>query len=262
MNLQSAHLKALVALLFILGPSVLLAQIIERPKASLELCFQSESGTNGSAVTYDPNSGNYFALIAGNSSFPLEVFNRAGNSIYQTECGTDMRGLWWNPKSKQLEGNGYGSEGIVGINLDEQGFPSVGNSTIFSGADYQPESNSCGVFDGKKYVWYYSDGSFLMYTRKSGEKTKSIGVTGISSLQTINSTSMIYTGIKGMELGLLDYQSKKVLLFNKKTGSLSATIELPTSAITHYSFRFAYANKHVLLYDVDTRCWSGYQIVQ
>lgn len=259
---RSKGLLSVFLFISILGSTNVFAQIISQPKASVQLCFQGTSGTNGSAVAYDPSSNHYFAAIAGNSVFPLEVFDGSGKNLYQTECGTDMRGLWWNSKTKQLEGNGYGSEGIIGLLLDGSGFPSLGNTTILGGAEHQPEANSCGVYDGKKYIWYYSAGSFHMYSRKSGGAGKTISVSGDVNLESLNNTSMIYTGIKGMELGLLDFESSKVLLFNKKNGSLAATIQLPNSAITHYSFRFAYANKHVFLYDVDQRCWTGYQITQ
>jgi hypothetical protein len=254
--------KGLFYLAFLLLPVAAKAQLIEQPKASFELCFQSSSGTNASAVTYDPASNRYFSCIAGNSVFPLEVFDGKGQNIYQTECGSDMRGLWWNPKTKQLEGNGYSSVGIVGLLLDGSGFPSLGNTTIFDGTSHQPEGNSCGVYDGKKVIWYYSSGSFYMYSRKSGNSMKSIMLSGDVNLESINTTSMIYTGIKGMELGLLDFEAKKVLLFNKKTGALSAEIKLPSSAVTNYSFRFAFANKHVFLYDTESRCWTAYQITQ
>ena len=48
----------------------------------------------------------YYAVIAGNSSFPLETFDATGVSLYQTNTGFDCRGLWWNPNLNQLETNG------------------------------------------------------------------------------------------------------------------------------------------------------------
>lgn len=262
MNTHPTFLRTLFALVLILGPAYIQAQIISQPKASLQLCFEGTSGTNGSAVAYDPATGHYFASIAGNGVFPLEVFDASGKNLYQTECGSDMRGLWWNPKTNQLEGNGYSGVGIVGLILDNSGYPSLGNTTIIGGEGHQPEANSCGTFDGKKYIWYYSSGSFFAYTRASGKVAKSIQFSGDANVESINNTSVIYTGIKGMELGLLDYERLEVLLFNKKSGALAATIKLPASAITNYAFRFAYANKHVFLYDIENRCWTGYQITQ
>lgn len=240
-----------------------IAQLIEKPKESITLQIKDSLGTNGSMVAYNPEKQLYYAVIAGNSMYPLEVFNSAGKNLYSTEAGNDMRGLWWNPKKKQLEGNGYGETGITGLLIDDQGYPSVGSTTIYSGSEHQPDANSCGVYDGKKTIYYF-DGEYVrMYSRSSGELTKTLDIDYSSiSKDNLNATSMIYTGVKGMEIGLLDYSNNKVYLMNKKTGSLAATVSLPSSAVTNYSFRFAYANKHVFLYDIDARSWTGYKIFQ
>lgn len=237
-------------------------QIIERPKASIELKFYLEDGKNGSAVTFDPDRELYYSVIAGNAGFPMEVFDKNGLQLYQTEVGSDLRGLWWNKKKGRLEGNGYSEIGIVAINLNDQGYPSVGITTVIEGM-HQPESNSCGAFDEKKIIYYYDDKKFHSYSSKNGKMLNSVDVKlNNANWENINGTSIIYTGVKKMELGLLDFIDNKVFLFDKKTGELTGTINLPSEAPTYHSFRFAYANKHVFIFNDLKKKWQGYQIFE
>ena len=157
-----------------------------------------------------------------------------------------------------MEGNCYNDGGIVTFLLSDNALPSVGQRTLYAGDAHQPQSNSCGVYDSKKkQTLYYNNG--LVYKYKKGRK---VGVLKLvpSNVSDINSQSMIYTGVKSMEIGVLDFVKKKVYLYNKKTGARTATITLPSNAVTHSVFRFAYANNYVFLYDADNRTWSGYRI--
>jgi len=259
LNTPSKIVLSLGLLLFLSTSA--LGQLLDQPKASLTLQMSQPSGTNGCAVVYNPTAGLYYACIAGNSSFPLEAFSTSGANVYQTEAGSDVRGMWWNPKTKQLEANCYGEIGIVGMNLDGMGYPSLGNSSIFSGGDHQPDVNSCGAYDGKKLIWYFDGSQFLSYSRKSGNSAGRLSITSnVPSVDDVNYTSVIYTGVKTMELGILDYANNRILLVNKKSGAVTGTVMLPNSAVTNSAFRFSYANKHVFLFDIDSRTWTGYQI--
>jgi len=233
-------------------------RIIDHPKASLTLQFEQETGTNGSSVAFNLKAQLYYSVIAGNKSYPLEVFDVHGNNVYQTNAGVDMRGLWWNKKTKSLQGNSYNGSGIISFPMDDKSYPSIGAHTIFEDGDDQPGENSCGVYDSKKkQTLYYKDG--MVYKYAKGKKVDSLKLS-ISKISNINSQSMIYTGVKSMEIGILDYVYKKVYLYNKKTGEKTATITLPSNAVIHDMFRFSYANNFVFLYDVDSRSWTGYQI--
>lgn len=251
----------LISILF-LGVFNANSQTIDSPKASLSLSIIQNSGTNGSGITYDSKRGLYYVVIAGNKSFPMEVFNSKGDNVFKTNAGSDMRGIWWNKKTKSIEGNCYGDGGIVSMKLDENAHPSLGNTTIFDG-NHQPDGNSCGAFDGKKNIYYFDGAGIHVYSRKTGELVSQINLQISNEQQeNLNYTSVIYTGKKKMEIGLLDFVNKKVYLFNKKDGNLTATINLPSSAKTHESFRFGYANNYVFIYGTDDRTWVGYRIFE
>lgn len=250
-----------LAFAFLLGTFNANAQVIDYPKASLTLSISQTSGTNGSGITYDAKKGLYYVVIAGNKLFPMEVFSQNGTNIFKTDAGSDMRGIWWNKKTKSIEGNCYADGGIVSMKLDESGYPSFGNTSIFEGGGHQPGSNVCGVFDGKKNIYYFNGEQVVIYSRKTGDQVSTLNVQlSNDKMRNLNYTSMIYTGKKKMEIGLLDYVNKKVYLFNKKDGSLTATINLPDSATTHESFRFGYANNYVFIYGTTNRSWVGYRI--
>lgn len=238
-----------------------LGQLLDQPKASLQLKMINSEGTNGCAVVYNPMAGLYYACIAGNAAFPLEVFSESGTNVYQTEAGSDVRGMWWNAKTKQLEANCYGDYGIVGMSLDGMGYPSLGNFSILPGSDYQPDANSCGAYDGKKLIWYYDGSQFYSYNRKSGKRVGTLWISSDApSSDEVNYTSVIYTGVKTMELGILDYANNKILLVDQKSGAVTGKVTLPSGAVTNSAFRFAFANKHVFLFDIETRTWTGYKI--
>jgi hypothetical protein len=243
---------------FFVNVNSLYGQVIDFPRASLNLHFEQESGTNASSVTYNPTAQLYYSLIAGNEDYPLEVFNMDGINVYQTNAGRDMRGLWWNSKSNLLEGNCYGDGGIISFPLNDKSLPTIGAQILYAGGNHQIGENNCGVYDSKKkQTLYYRDG--IVYKYKKGKQVGSLNL-AVYNLENINSLSMIYTGVKSMEYGVLDFQNKKVYLFSSKTGKRTATITLPSDAVTHSHFRFSYANNYVFLYDVEKRSWVGFKI--
>ena len=258
-------LRSLTLLSFLILATSSFSQLIKYPKASITLKIQQSKGTNGCGVAYNPSKGLYYATFAGNSEFPLEVFDKNGNPVFQTTVGNDIRGFWWNAKTKELEANCYGNGGLIAMKLNEQGYPSLGNTQVLEGKTLQPNDNACGAFDGKKLLHYFDNNSLSMaiYSRKDGSYQKGVlfDIEGFL-LEKCNATSLIYTGKKKMEIGLLNFRDKKIYLFNKKSGELTATVFLPQTAITHHAFRFAYCNNTVFLYDVNNREWKGYQIFE
>lgn len=262
-NQIKIKMKKLLGLsIFLLAATTGNTQVLTSPKASLKLEIKQNSGTNGSSLAYNPKTQLYYSVIAGNASYPLEVFDASGNNVYTTNAGNDMRGLWYNKKVKAVQGNTYNMKGIMEMSLDENGYPSIGSKNI--GNCGQPDAQSVGVFDRKKYIYYFDGKLVRIYDPKKSEvKSETLVMEELmDGSYTINSTSMIYTGVKKHEYGFLDYNAKKVYLVNKKTGEITATVNLPSDAVTNDMFRFAYANGYVFLYDTQERAWTGYKIFE
>lgn len=246
-----------IGLSILLGTSFSsLAQKTYSATADITLNFQSEDGTNASAVAWNPANKMYYTVIAGNETFPLETFSAAGELIYSNTASVDSRGLWYNPKSKKIEGNGPDTYGYFSHSISSNG--QLDPATFYVEGQHQPDYNSVGALDSKaKKICFYSSGSVYFYNQSNGKEAGSVALKDIPSLETINSTTVIYTGRKGEELGILDYGSNNVYLFDLK-GNFKAIVTLPTDAVTHDVFRFSFANEKIWLYDEVSRSWTGY----
>jgi len=224
----------------------------------ITLKFKGDDGTNGCSVTWNPGKKVYYANIAGNEVYPLEMFSESGKNLFAGEAGYDSRGLWYNPSTQKLEGNGYSDNGIKSYQIEGNGKPGD-LSSVFDGAGHQPSDQSVGTYDqAKNQIVYFNEGAICRYNRDNGN---SAGIKKLKlkkvNMPDINSTTIVYTGRVGEEFGLLDYISKTVYLLNEK-GKVKAKVILPSDAVTHDMFRFSFANGKIWLYDVDTRSWTGY----
>jgi hypothetical protein len=261
MKTKNFPLTTFLLTLLALAVALPLNAQVKKPKASLTLTFTSEGGTNASAVVYNPENRLYYAGIAGNVSFPLEVFDTKGVNKMESETGVDLRGMWWDPKSEMLLSSTYGGDGIMSIGLDSDGMPSEDREEVMKLVGGLPNDNACGTYYAKKKeVIFYDQGNIYAFKTKKEGEAKMLTLDVPVPLSDINSTTAICTDMKKMEIGLLDFVSKKVYLFNRKKGNLTATITLPSDAVTHDRFRFAYANGHIFLYDTYSRAWTGYKI--
>jgi len=238
-------------------------KINKNPKSSVKLkLLNQENGTNGSSVAYNTDKKIYYAVIAGNSSYPLETFDINGKQLNSKQAGGDMRGMWYNSSTKSIEFNGYDDGGYNSISLNSSGFPEENITNIVSGKN-QPSENSCGVYEPiNKEVIFYSEGSIYFFNSKNGKEKRIVHLQDIpTDLENINSNSLIYTGSSKNEIGLLNFNTKEVYLFDANNGNYSGKITLPENAVTHSMFWFAYANGNIFLYNSETRTWTGYKIL-
>lgn len=232
-----------------------------------------EGGANGAAVTYHPKEKLYYAAQAGNMIFPLVIFNEDGDVVSGDEQATliDVRGLWYNPKTKQLEGNGYKDFGWFAYDLDKKGIPEKIN--IKKEGSNQPDDNSAGVLNTDANEVLFLDGlNVVCYSTDGTDKRKSIqihfgamnaGDIAIFSQaqfeQTYNTRSLIYTGIKNAEIGLLNIAKKQVELYDSKTGYMSQIVKLPIDFELETFFNFSFSNGIYWVFDKQKRKWNGFK---
>ncbi len=249
--------------LFLAVCTLVQAQCILLPNATagITLVHQNTNCFNNSGVAFNPNLALYYGVRAGNSSFPLETWSAAGTPLFNTSAGFDWRGMWWNPTTNQLEGNGYNTSGIWKANLNGSGYAQNTGVSIFTGMN-QPDAQSCGDLDWQAYeILYYSNGSIYRYSRTTNAFLGSYPITGTPvAISNLNSTTVMYTGCPGKEIALLDYNNKRVYVYNKANGAFAGSSQLPASAITTSSFRTSWANCHVWLFNVSNFTWSSYKI--
>lgn len=245
--------KIILAVVSIFAASGIFAQTLTK---SIELKYKQTEGTNGCSVAYNPKTKLYYAVIAGNKSYPLEAFNVHGVNMHEALAGYDSRGLWYNKKTKSLQGISQGA-GLCEIALDKSGYP--GTVSTLSSSSLQPGNQSVGAYDSKKKkVVFYYDGVLHLYNISNLTQKQTLRLELTTDKDNINPTSVIYTGVKNKEFGLLDHKNKRVLVFNRK-GQQTGSYQLPSSAIASSWFWFSYANGLVFLYDKETRTWTGYK---
>nr|WP_294905439.1 hypothetical protein [uncultured Lacibacter sp.] len=232
-----------------------------------------EGGANGAAVVYHPQEKLYYAAQAGNMVFPLVIFNANGKVVSADDQQTliDVRGLWYNPKTKKLEGNAYNEFGWFSYELNSEGQP----TSVINKKEgmYQPDQNSAGVLNTEdNEVLFLNALNIACYTVDGVDKRKNIklnfGATSTGDAvdisiesfeETYNVRSMVYTGIKGAEIGLLNVVKKQVELYNIKTGYMSQVIKLPIEFEVERFFNFSYANGIYWVFDKQKRKWNGYK---
>jgi hypothetical protein len=233
-------------------------------------------GKNGAAVVWHPIEKKYYAGFAGNEDYPMAVFNAAGKRISDENltCMKDLRGLWYNPKLKNIWGNGYYDIGWFNYKLNSKGIP-VENEIYAEGMN-QPEEHSIGVFNATTNNVYFQDfGEIIVYDADAMQEEDStiriyLGYTrAVESsddfedfnyfLDNYNTNVLIYTGIRKAEFGFLNKTKNQVELYNRKTGLMTQKLKLPYDLKISSMFNFSYSNGIYWVFNTDTRKWTGYK---
>jgi hypothetical protein len=250
------------------------AQSVRQLTKVLELTVPSSrtEGANAGSVAWHPVSKKYYAAMAGNSSHFVGIYDTKGKlqSSEDQEALFDIRGIWYNPSTKTLQMNGYNDYGWAEYKLDKKGAP-IDVSELQSGM-HQPEDQSVGSYDPKaKAVYFlneegfvevykYDDGSYDTYLELHLGYTEADDLAdNYDVIDDYNSTTVVYTGISGAELGLLNTDTKQIELYNIKTGLLTRKLGLPSRAPMPAFLNFAYSNGIFWLFDTEARIWKGYK---
>ncbi|MDF2382749.1 hypothetical protein JMG10_14805 [Nostoc ellipsosporum NOK] len=230
-------------------------------------------GTRGAAVVWHPVYKKYYASFAGNVAFPMGIFDATGKRVSDDELVTqaDTRGLWYNPATKEIWGNGYSEFGWFKYKTDSKG--NITEAINVLEGMYQPNEQCVGAYDPvAKKVLFLAGGTVYRYNNE-GEQTDSVIIRwnrtkkdGIDEDQDTeltpedyNPVSMVFTGIKGQELGFLNVTNKEVELYDAKTGFLAKKLALPDNAPVEVMFGFSYANGMYWIFNQELRKWIGYK---
>ena len=225
----------------------------------IRLKLQSNLGQRASTIIFDPERQQYITFWVGNREFDAEVFDINGKPIYAGAAHVDTRGIWLGKKGKRIETNAYLS-GVEAIALDDKGFP-TGKHTIINHLHEPPTADAAATLDtdSRQLIYLVSPGAWV-YTMR-GKAKKPIRFKGLPvAWKAINQNQVLYTGWRGKELGLVDFVSKKVYLFDKQTGMFSASISLHPKIVVPKHFGIGFANGLLWLFDEQKREWIGYNL--
>lgn len=265
-------------LLLFIGMQVNAQTVVKKLKQTLELQMQKTvdddmPGTRGASVAWHPGLKKYYAAFAGNTAYPLAVFDEKGKRLNEEDLSTmtDLRGLWYNTATKQICGNGYDAYGWFTYQLDKNGIPT--DVTDITDDMRQPGAQSVGTYNfteknvlflgGGQIYKYNSDGIaidsvVIHWGRKKADGPGEEEDPDYTN-EDYNATSLIYTGIKGQEIGFLNVALHQIELYDIKTGYLIKLLTLPENATAELSFNFAYANGIYWLFNMEERKWVGYK---
>lgn len=269
-----------IALLFSIHSAS--AQVTTKPRVlkkvlSLQMALTAEDdmpGTRGASVVWHPLQKKYYAAMAGNVGYPLCVFSAAGKRISKDDHITeaDVRGLWYNTAKKAIQGNQYNDYGWFQYKLNLSGM--VQESEELQSGMNQPDAQSVGAYyPVKKQVLFIKGSQLYFYDEESAMPLDSLAIhwsrkktegpaddEDISmSSENHNYTTVVYTGIKGAEIGFLNTSDMKVELYNITTGYMTQSLALPDETPVEPSFNFAYTNGIYWFFSMKTRTWHGYK---
>jgi hypothetical protein len=231
-------------------------------EAVVTLKMKAYNGSNAAAVCYNDDKNLYYAAFAGNEKYSLEVFDLYGQHLFQTKTNFDVRGLWYNPKTKQIEGNAYNNEGIIRKKLDEKAYPFEEASPVLAVTE-GPTQQAVGIYNSRKKVIYYmgkvSEAEVEIYKAKDHSLKGKVKLQLPASASEINETTILYTGVKNMEFAVLDVGNSKLLFFDKK-GNYKDSIPLHVSFELQTWFNVSFANGYLFLFNKNDREWTGYKV--
>lgn len=254
------------------------AQVVTKPlKKTISLAMprtvdDEMPGTRGASVVWHPLQKKYYASMAGNIEYPMAVYDAAGKKLSSDTLNTeqDIRGMWYNPISKRIQGNSYSDYGWFEYTLNEKGIPA--STEIFIGGMNQPGENLVGAYSiAKQQVMFLMDGEIWFYNMNGEEldarlklqwgRQKSDGESTdeIFTPEAYNFTSLVYTGIKNAELGVLNILYMQVELYDIDSGFMTQKLKLPEETALYDSFNFAFTNGMYWLFNIERRTWTGYK---
>jgi hypothetical protein len=247
-------------------------------KKVLELKINREFGSNAASVAWHPGKKKYYAAMAGNVDFPLDVFDEKGKQVSADDQKTlfDIRGMWYNANTKTIQMNGYSDNGFAEYTINTKDIPvSVSNLNlkitppyIQSVAAFDAKSGQIYFYneDGKIEVYNYKDGGYVTTLQLSlGLSKKDVDNEGFEAednyyvAEDYNNTTVVFTGIAKAEFGLLNYYEKRVELYNKADGHMTQILKLPDDAPAPDFLNFSYCNGIFWLFDKENRIWMGYK---
>lgn len=255
----------LAALLAVLMCPALQAQTSRLLEEKMQLPMPGIGGSNGASVAFHVGNKHYYSAMAGNSTYPLAIFNEQGKMLAGDigESMIDVRGLWFHTKRGKLMGNAFDDGGWFEYVLDKNKRPA--EVKVVVAGQTQPNKQSVGAFDAKSNEVVFFDGTDIVFYSAEGEVKATWNMEELLTLwgeleylpEDYNQT-IVYTGKPGMEYALLNVAANRIELFGrnkKRTGFLI----VPVSQPLYEFFNFAYTNGHYWLFDKEQRSWTGYR---
>lgn len=218
-------------------------------------------------------------VSGGSSSVQISMVHNPVNNVYYTLDGsyirthsgvngsllnsyyfsTLMRGIWWNPATNQLEGNGYNNSGIHIFTINStSGYVTAGSAILPNSP--QPYYQCQGTLDAaNNEVLYFYASNIYRYSRVSGNLIGTTAISNMPTSYTLSGYSIMYTGCAGKEIALYDRANRKLLFINKATGVYVGASQLPVTAGTPSNWGVSFADEK--LWVLSGTSWNSYSVM-
>ena len=224
---------------------------------------QTQPGPGPYAV--NPNQNKNHGLKGdGPSTSYISTYNANGDSLTTTFGSFNDRGLWYDPQTGLLEGNGEDTLGYGYFNLSSNG-DTITNFTSYVTGNVMPANangEAAGAYDtiNQLVLFFNGNDSIYTYNLMTGAPVDTFVLNLPAGYGAFNN-NVIYTGIPGMEIGLYDYVNYQIDLFSYTTHNCTAIYTLPLSCPYTSEYGFSYANNMVWISD-GSQYWYGYSLAQ
>lgn len=216
-------------------------------------------GGMGVSVVWNPGLKKYYAAVSGNVERWLFMYDQNGKAIKPPYLlPFDPGSLWLEAGGKMLKSYASGMEGLYVIHLRE-GMPAYAENIFYS--LHNPVAIGNGAWAGRrKEMWYYHDKAIFRYKIRHAHHRSPLQLDIDEFENELNSMGMVYTGIRGIEIGLYDRGQHRILLYNSRSGRCTRILQiLDENGPKPICGDFAFTNGLFWLYNRESGIWHGYR---
>ncbi|MCB1341852.1 MAG: VPLPA-CTERM sorting domain-containing protein [Pseudooceanicola sp.] len=251
---KTAHL-ILAAILPMIAVSANAATLKTVAVNTVTLTPSTPNTDNQSGIAYDPTLGLYYGGNAGSAYYNGFTWDANGVQQSVNQQGIDVRGIWYNPNTGNVETNTYGSS-LVTVDRGASG-EWAGSGTFVRSLPGAASSQS---------VMDYDSGRNVLYSRSNSNVVNVIDYATGATSSTITLAGML-AGSASQSIGYVS--SLDALLTFSSDDSLAQVFNMSGTLIGSVSvsgfgsvgaFGMAYENGLLFLYDRGSDAWNGYDI--
>jgi hypothetical protein len=232
-----------------------------------ELPMGPVSAVDGACVAWHPIQKKYYAGMVGGPNELMRIFNEKGEPIDSCTTLANLRGLWYNPTKKLLEGNAVEYKGWFTYQLNEKGLPekiepvfnfdAVSNGqSVGAYLEVDAQGTVAFLFDISVHFFDATNGVFISAVTLPelyGDTKYEINQAGLT-----HTALVLATGMPEAELAFVNVY-KRQIDFIKLGKGYSHSLIIPQQQPLYGAFNTAFANGILWMYDQQKKVWNGYQ---
>jgi hypothetical protein len=233
-----------------------------------ELPMGPVSAVDGACVTWHPVQKKYYAGMIGGPNELMRIFNEKGELVDSCTTLANLRGLWYNPIKKMLEGNAIEHTGWFNYQLNKKGVPekivpvftraAVGHEqSVGAYLNIDSLGTVAFLFDISVHFFDAAEGVFISAVTLPelyGEPTYEKNEAGLTHTAYV----VLATGMPEAELAFINVYKRRID-FIKLGKGYSHSLTIPQQQPVYGAFNTAFANGILWMYDQQKKVWNGYQ---